>query len=208
MTKADPVASELEASSPTEARDIGQKSEAHLPGDVAVWVFVLGDLIIFSSYFIIFMVDRNRDPDLFLQSQQHLDLNIGVVNTLILLASSWCVARSVVAARNGEYQHAMMFTVAGGLCGVLFVLIKIYEWSSKISQGMTLPSNHFFMYYYMLTGVHLFHVLLGLVILAVVLAELRNPRLRRMKMVEIGATYWHMVDLLWIVVFALVYVVR
>jgi nitric oxide reductase NorE protein len=73
---------------------------------------------------------------------------------------------------------------------------------------MTFPSNDFFMFYFMLTGVHLFHVALGLVFLGVAFRELRNPKLRRVSMVETGATYWHMVDLLWIVIFGLLYVMR
>ena len=87
-------------------------------------------------------------------------------------------------------------------------MFKAYEWSTEVGQGHTISSNNFFMFYYMLTGVHLFHVALGLLILGVVARELRNPRRRRMFMVESGATYWHMVDLLWIVIFALVYVMR
>ena len=90
----------------------------------------------------------------------------------------------------------------------MFILIKAYEWSTEVAQGHTMSSNDFFMFYFMLTGVHLFHVALGLLILGVVVRELRNPRRRRMSMVESGATYWHMVDLLWIVIFALLYVMR
>jgi nitric oxide reductase NorE protein len=173
-----------------------------------MWVFVLGDLVIFSSYFIIFMIYRNQERELFLESQQNLSLTVGVLNTLVLLASSWFVARSVQLTRSGEHSRAMRLTVGGGLCGVAFMLIKAYEWSSKVAQGYTFPSNDFFMFYYMLTGVHLFHVALGLVFLGVAYFELRNPRQRRVSMVETGATYWHMVDLLWVVIFALVYVMR
>lgn len=184
------------------------KTAAHLPSNKDMWVFVLGDLVIFSTYFIIFMIYRHQERQLFLESQQHLSLNIGVVNTLVLLASSWFVAQSVQLTRTGDYDRAVRLTVGGGLCGVAFILLKAYEWSSKIGQGMTFPSNDFFMFYYMLTGVHLFHVALGLVFLGVVFRELRNPKLRRVSMVETGATYWHMVDLLWIVIFALLYVMR
>jgi nitric oxide reductase NorE protein len=191
-----------------DAAAAGPKRRTYLPGDASMWVFVLGDLIIFSSYFIVFMVYRNQERQLFLDSQQHLSLNIGVLNTLVLLASSWFVARAVQAARVGEHDRAIRLTVGGGLCGVVFVLIKAYEWSVKVGQGLTFPSNDFFMFYYMLTGVHLFHVALGLVILGVVFNELRNPKFRRAAMVETGATYWHMVDLLWIVIFALLYVMR
>jgi len=180
----------------------------HLPGDGHMWVMVLGDLIIFGGYFIIFMVHRAMSPQQFLESQQHLNLNIGAVNTLVLLTSSWFVARSVQAARADDHPRALRLTYLGGLCGVLFIAIKAYEWTAKVAQGYTMSSNEFFMFYYMLTGVHLFHVMLGLVILGVVVRELRNPRRRRVSMVESGATYWHMVDLLWIVIFALLYVMR
>lgn len=208
MTNAERTAAALEGAAAAESSDVGHKDGAHLPGDINIWVFVLGDLVIFSSYFIIFMVYRHQERGLFLESQHHLSLNIGVANTLVLVASSWFVARGVQATRAGDHGKAVRLTVFGGLCGVLFILIKAYEWSSEIGQGRTFPSNDFFMFYYLLTGVHLFHVLLGLVFLAVVFFELRNPRLRRVSMVETGATYWHMVDLLWVIIFALVYVMR
>ncbi|MUL75855.1 cytochrome c oxidase subunit 3 [Mycolicibacterium sp. CBMA 226] len=178
----------------------------HLPAGEDLWVFVLGDFVIFGSYFVIFMVSRHQERDLFIESQRHLSLNIGVVNTLVLLASSWFVARAVQLTRTGEFDRARKLTVGGGLCGVVFILIKAYEWSVKIAQGHTFPSNNFFMYYYMLTGVHLFHVAIGLVFLAVAYAELRNRK--QIAPVETGATYWHMVDLLWVVIFALIYVMR
>ena len=180
----------------------------HLPGDVHMWVMVLGDLIIFGAYFIIFMVFRAMNPQEFLTSEEHLNINIGVLNTLVLLASSWFIARSVQAARADDHAQALRLTYFGGLCGVAFIAIKAYEWSTKIAQGYTISSNDFFMFYYMLTGVHLFHVSLGLLILGITVRELRNPRRRRPFMVESGATYWHMVDLLWIVIFALLYVMR
>jgi nitric oxide reductase NorE protein len=173
-----------------------------------MWVFVLGDMIIFAVYFIIFMVERTRERALFLSSQQHLYQTIGLINTLVLLTSSWCMARAVRAARSTEHERAMKLVMGDGLCGIAFIVLKIIEWSLEISHGYTLPKNDFFTFYFMLTGVHLFHVIMGLVILAVVMRELRNPTLRRASIIEAGATYWHMVDLLWIVLFALVYVMR
>lgn len=189
--------------------DTAAKRDAtHLPGDGSMWVFVLGDLIIFGAYFIIFMVYRAQERGLFLASQQHLSLGIGVINTLVLIGSSWFVARGVQASRGDDHARAVRLTACGGACGVLFICIKGYEWSAKISQGLTLPHNDFFMFYYMLTGVHLFHVALGLLILGVVIVNIRNPQQRRPSIAEAGATYWHMVDLLWIVIFALLYVMR
>ncbi|MHA7664963.1 cytochrome c oxidase subunit 3 [Mycolicibacterium sp. HS_4_1] len=185
---------------------MAQTSATHLPASKDLWVFVMGDFVIFGSYFVIFMISRHQQRDLFIESQRHLSLNIGVLNTLVLLASSWFVARAVQVARSGDFERARELTVGGGLCGVVFMLVKACEWSAKIAQGHTFPSNDFFMYYYMLTGVHLFHVAIGLVFLGVSYFELRNRK--RVAPVETGATYWHMVDLLWVVIFALLYVMR
>jgi nitric oxide reductase NorE protein len=207
VTNAEQAATALDNAA-AESGAPGQKRAAHLPGDKDIWVFVLGDLIIFGSYFLIFMVYRHQERDLFLDSQRHLSLAVGVINTLLLLTSSWFIVRSVQATRVRDYDRSIRLTVFSGLCGVLFLLLKAYEWSAKIGQGLTFPHNDFFMFYYMLTGVHVFHVALGLVFLGVVFFELRNPKLRRVSMVESGATYWHMVDLLWVVIFALVYVMR
>jgi nitric oxide reductase NorE protein len=186
----------------------GSPRAGQVPGDSAIWVMVLGDLIIFGSYFVIFMVHRTMAPEQFLEAQQHLNLTVGALNTIVLLTSSWFVARSVMAARVGDHSAALRLTYLGGACGVVFIGIKAYEWSAKIAQGYTMGGSEFFMFYYMLTGVHLFHVSLGLLIMGIVVRELRNPRKRRMSMIESGATYWHMVDLLWVVIFGLLYVMR
>ena len=202
MTDTEQTATAPDTKAPSSGRPV------HMPGDGAMWVMVLGDFVFFGAYFIIFMIQRAMAPEEFLQSQQNLNLGIGVANTLVLLASSWFIARSVQVARSGDHNGAIRLTYLGGACGVLFILIKAYEWSAKIAAGHTMPSNEFFLFYYMLTGVHLFHVGLGLLILGIVVRELRNPRRRRLSMVESGATYWHMVDLLWIVIFGLLYVMR
>jgi nitric oxide reductase NorE protein len=186
----------------------GTGTRPHLPGDGAMWVMVLGDLIIFGAYFVIFMVHRAMAPQEYLHAQQDLTLNVGVLNTLVLLTSSWFIARGVVAARSGDPFAALRWTYGGAACGVVFIGVKAYEWSVKIAAGHTLGSGEFWSFYYMLTGIHLFHVALGLLIIGIVVRELRDPHRRRMSMVESGAVYWHMVDLLWIVIFALLYVMR
>ncbi|CAJ1503694.1 cytochrome c oxidase subunit 3 [[Mycobacterium] kokjensenii] len=179
----------------------------HLPGDGHMWFMVLGDLFIFGGYFIAYLVFRTRAPEQFLADQQHLNITVGVVNTIVLITSSWLVAQSVQATRSGDRATAIALVRSGAGCGVLFVVLKIYEWATEIRAGYT-NSSEFFSFYYVLTGVHLFHVGLGLLILGIVIRELRNPRRARVSMVEQGATYWHMVDLLWVVIFALLYVMR
>lgn len=188
--------------------DCQRHTQHAFPGDIHIWVMVLGDLIIFGAYFVIFMIYRAMTPEVFLSSQRHLNITIGVLNTLVLLTSSWFIAQSAWAARRGDYTRALRLTYLGALCGLVFIAIKTYEWSVKIMAGYTFSTNQFFSFYYMLTGVHLFHVGLGLAILGVVTRELRTPRYRRATVIESGGIYWHMVDLLWVVIFAIFYVMR
>src|SRR5262249_28848703 len=154
------------------------------------------------GYFIVYLVHRAMAPEEFLAAQQHLDVTIGVLNTVVLLTSSLFVAHGVYATRSNRHDRAIQLLYAAGGCGVVFVAIKAYEWSTKIAAGYTV-SNEFFSFYYVLTGVHMFHVVLGLIILGLCVRELRIPLRRRVSLVEQGATYWHMVDLLWIVIFGL-----
>jgi nitric oxide reductase NorE protein len=181
---------------------------AHLPGDINVWIFVLGDLVYFAGYFVIFMVYRVQNRSLFVESQQHLNVTAATVNTLVLLGSSCLVALGVQAARDREPDRATRLLVLAGGLGVVFVVIKVAEWVNEIRQGYTLTHDEFFMFYYMLTATHLVHVLSGLGVLIYLLRELRQPHRRRTWVVESGGVYWHMVDLVWIFMFALLYLMR
>jgi len=182
-------------------------TQTKLPGDRDMWIMVLGDMTVFAGYFVVYMLYRSWNHQEFLVAQQHLNITIGVVNTVVLVTSSWLVARSVQATRAGDIEQALALVLSGGVGGVLFMVLKGYEWASKITAGHT-NSDMFYSFYYVITGVHLVHVLIGLIVLGVVVRELRNPARRRAQMVEIGATYWHMVDLLWVIIFALFYVMR
>ena len=180
----------------------------HVPGESSMWFFIIGDLLIFGVYFISYMIYRGQDQDLFLQSQQHLNPGIGVINTLVLLTSSLFVALGTETARTGGAEAAhRLFSTALAL-GAVFPLLKMVEWVPKINAGFTPGENLFFMYYYMMTGLHLCHVLLGLVILGFVARNLRLANPVNVTFVETGAMYWHMVDLLWLVLFALFYLMR
>lgn len=178
------------------------------PGQWSMWVFVLGDMFIFAGWFAFYMYYRMQNPDLFLASQQALDQTIGVINTLILLFSSWMIARCVEATQKQHYAAAVRYTWLALISGILFVAAKVYEWSSEIAAGHAFSSNYFFMFYFFLTGVHVFHVLIGWIVLGVVLRELKTPAFRSQEVVESGATYWHMVDFLWVIIFALLYLMR
>lgn len=177
-----------------------------IPGESSMWFFVIGDLLIFGAYFVAYMYYRGQDQQLFLESQSRISLDIGAANTVVLLTSSLFVALGTEAARAGRTPDGVrLFGIALAI-GAAFPILKIFEYVPEIAAGITPGTNLFFMYYFVMTGLHLCHVMLGLVILAFVIANLRaKPNI---SFVETGATYWHMVDVLWLVLFALLYVMR
>lgn len=184
------------------------KVRNHIPGESSMWFFVIGDLLIFGVYFVAYMYYRGQDHATFLQGQAKLNLDIGAINTIVLLSSSLFVALGTSAARAGRTPEALrLFWIALGI-GATFPLFKVFEYVPEIIAGSTPGTNLFFMYYFVMTGMHLCHVLLGLVILSFVIRNLRGPAAPRISFVETGATYWHMVDVLWLVLFALLYLMR
>jgi nitric oxide reductase NorE protein len=184
------------------------KPARFVPGQPDMWAFVLFEALVFTGYFGVYMVRRTQSAELFLSGQAQLDLRIGVLNTLVLLASSWSIARCVQAAREGTYRAALgnAFLTIG--FGVAFLGSKVFEWAREIQKGFTFTTNEFFSFYYFLTGIHFLHLLIGFVVLGVVVYQLWSPARRSQQLVETGATYWHTVDFLWVLIFALLYVMR
>jgi len=184
------------------------QKEFGVPGERSMWFFVIGDLLIFGVYFVAYTVYRGQEQTLFLQSQALLNRDIGVINTLLLLTSSLFVAISLEAARKNKTVDASRLLSVAIALGAIFPLLKLVEWLPKLSAGYTPGENQFFMFYYLLTGLHLCHVLLGLVILGFVLKNFLGDGKPNIVFAETGAIYWHMVDLLWIILFALFYLLR
>lgn len=179
-----------------------------IPGRLDIWIFVMIEVLIFSSYFVAYMLYRVWNPALYLESQQQLSQHFGAANTVILLVSSWFVARAVQSARERQYDDAQRQVIATIALGLLFIASKLVEWTLKVSDGYTLSTNGFFTFYYFLTGIHVVHVLIGFGFLGVMLHQLRSPARRSMPTIEAGGVYWHMVDFLWVIIFALLYVMR
>jgi nitric oxide reductase NorE protein len=188
-----------------------QLSDEHakfVPGQPDMWMFVLFETLLFTGYFSVYLVSRTQDREAFLGSQADLDLRVGVFNTIALLLSSWAIARCVQAARSGDYPSALKKAFLTATFGVVFLVSKIVEWVREIRMGNTFTSDEFFSHYYFLTSIHCIHLLIGFVVLGVVIYQLRSPARRSQQLVETGATYWHTVDFLWVLIFALLYVVR
>ncbi len=191
------------------ALDPGQAAR-RLPGIEGVWVFVAADLTVFGLFFVSFVRDRGRDAALFEQARQTLDADIGGVNTLILLTSSWFVALAVQAAQAGAARRIPRLLAWAAACGLAFAVLKVIEYAHELRAGTSMLTNDFYMYYFTLTGIHLLHVAAGTVILLILWSKARAGAYGSGNCagLESGATFWHMVDLLWVVIFPLLYLLK
>ena len=179
-----------------------------VPGQPDMWMFVLFETLLFTGYFSVYLLSRTQNRELYLQAQGDLDLRIGVFNTVALLLSSWAVARCVQAARAGAYRSAVTNALLTVSFGFVFLVSKILEWIKEVRMGNTFTSDEFFQHYFFLTSIHCIHVLIGFVVLGVLVYQLSSPLRRSQQLVETCATYWHTIDFLWVLIFALLYVVR
>lgn len=185
-----------------------------VPGEPGVWVFIFGDLLVFALFFVTYLVYRAAEPTVFTVSQAALDTGFGALNTGVLLLSSLLVAGAVGRladpSRTRRDRPAELSVVGAILLGLVFSAVKVIEYSGKVDAGLTPMTNDFFLCYFMFTGLHWFHVLIGMVVLGVVLVLARRGRLspRQRVFVVGGACFWHMVDLLWLVLFPLFYLAR
>lgn len=127
-----------------------------------------------------------------------------------MLTSSWFVATAVSCARKRAGKLTPVLLILAVLCGLAFGIVKFFEYREKILSGITLNTNEFFMFYYMFTGIHLLHVFVGMMVLAILAAAswAGNINATLIRNIESGASFWHVVDLLWIVLFALLYMVK
>lgn len=183
----------------------------HVPGEVGIWIFILGDITLYAVLFGSFMVDRSKDVELFNESSATLHASFGAINALLLLTSSLLVALGVRAVRTGIAQRrARLLFAFAILCALGFVFNKYLEYSELLREGLDPTENSFYVYYYVLTGIHLTHLLAGTAVLVFLQRISRKAVFepKDVRATESGASFWHVVDLLWIVLFALLYLVR
>ena len=184
-------------------------SARRIPGEQGTWVFLFGDMLVFAVFFATFMVERSKAPEVFDAARKTLHVNIGLVNTLVLLTSSLFVVAAIGAIRTGARAVAARALLIAIGCGVVFVALKVTEYVLLVGAGHTAGANHFYLYYFILTGLHLLHVLIGILVLVLMLTQTRRTELSttRLAVIEGGGCFWHLVDLLWIVLFPLLYLV-
>lgn len=181
-----------------------------LPGDFAIWLFIYAELLVFGVFFISYAVVRSQNVELFNESQLLLDSRLGLLNTLVLITSSYFVVRALHAIQNNNQTRCVVWLNWAIVSGMIFVVVKVVEFYNKAAEGINLSTNTFYMYYLSMTFFHFMHVILGLVILTAVMLKARKGGYSAEDHVgvETGASYWHMVDLVWIILFPLVYLMR
>ncbi len=182
-----------------------------LPGDLAIWFFIFMELLVFGIAFISYAVVRVQNEEMFNQFQATLNTELGAANTIILITSSYFVVRAVHVIKNkGDYTACAQWLYAAVAGGGLFLVLKSFEYYDKFSAGINLSTNTFYMFYLSLTMFHFLHVILGMIILLAIAIKAQRGGYSASNHigVESGASYWHMVDLVWIILFPLVYVMR
>ncbi|KPV40461.1 cytochrome C oxidase [Thiohalorhabdus denitrificans] len=194
----------------TDPQPVAAGLRRYPPGDLAMWVFILAELLVFGVFFAAYAFARAGNPALFNQYQANLDRTGGLINTALLLTGSYFAVRAVGAIRRGGAAACQRWLLAALATGGAFLLVKGAELVHHYGEGIRLSTNTFYMFYLSLTGFHFMHVIMGMVILAAVAAKARAGAYTAAEHtgVETGAAYWHMVDLVWLILFPLVYVMR
>jgi len=188
-------------------------------GKLGMWLFLFTELFLFGGLFLVYAVFRAKYSEDFHAAALELDALIGTMNTVFLLVSSMTVAMSITAIQKNQTKLAMFLVFATLMLASLFMLNKYFEWSHKF-QFKLYPGSEvlknlgkgqllFFGLYYMMTGLHALHVLVGMVLLSINLIKIRLGRVsqKHYLLLENSGLYWHLVDLIWIFLFPLLYLV-
>jgi cytochrome c oxidase subunit III len=187
---------------------------------MGMWLFLFTELILFGGLFIVYAVYRFKFAAEFQLASRELDTFVGTVNTIILLTSSLTVALSIAAIQNGRKAMAQLFLGMTIALALSFLLNKYFEWSHKIELGLYPQSPEllnkppgeilYFGLYYVMTGLHALHVIIGMVILLFMMVFISRGTINRdsYARLESGGLYWHLVDLIWIFLFPLFYLLH
>ncbi len=187
-----------------------EKGQGDLPGDLALWIFIFAEMLVFGVLFVAYAFTRANNVALFNASQLTLSQTSGAINTLVLITSSYFVVRGVSAIKRGLSKQCAYWLTGALLLGGVFISIKLVEFYAKFAADITMSTNTFYMFYLSLTFFHFMHVLMGMVILGSIIAKAHRGGYSAQEHagVETGASFWHMVDFLWIILFPLVYIIR
>lgn len=178
------------------------------PGGILMWIIIYLELLTFGAVLVAMVLYSKDEPDLFHESRLLLNTTFGTINTLFLLVSGFFMALSVSALKTQNISKSKLYLKLTMLGGLLFLILKSIEYVDKIETGHTMGFNPFFSFYWMVTLFHVIHLLVGLVILASVLRTMaKKPENLILEDVEASAIFWHMCDLIWLLLFPIIYLV-
>jgi len=187
---------------------------------MGMWIFLFTELLLFGGLFLVYSIYRFRNAETFAHAGHELDVFIGTLNTIVLITSSLTVALSITAIQKNNKKLALRLLWLTLFFALVFLINKYFEWSHKIEHGlfpgmehyMSLPAGEklFFYLYYFMTGLHALHVIVGGTLLFLVIARIRKGLITHDNFVfhENGGLYWHLVDLIWIYLFPLFYLIH
>jgi len=201
------------------AGSVLEEQKDYTGAKLGMWLFLLSEILLFGGMFILYSAYRYKNPVDFHHASGELDVILGTLNTFILLTSSLTMAISISAIQRGDRKLSSYLLAATIFFGLLFLLNKGIEWGVKINHGIypnslvllarTKGEILFFGLYYAMTGLHGLHVLVGVVVLSAMLRLVLRKRINQTHFVSLenAGLYWHLVDIIWIFLFPLFYLI-
>jgi cytochrome c oxidase subunit III len=199
-------------------------NSGHLRDDEAsklgMWLFLFTELLLFGGLFLVYTIYRYLNAGAFLMSSYELSIPLGTINTVVLLTSSMTVAMSVTAMQKGNVTLSKQLIWVTLFFALVFLVIKYFEWAAKFHHGLFPGMDHysaldpgsrlFFFLYFFLTGLHGLHVVIGAVVLGFVIYGINRKQVQpgRYVFLENAGLYWHLVDVIWIFLFPLLYLIH
>ena len=186
---------------------------------LGIWLFIFTELLFFGGLFVTYAVYRHANQEAFHLAAQELDVVVGTINTVILLVSSMTIAMATTAIQKKDKRTTLVLIGITLVLALVFLVNKYFEWSGKIEHGIWPGSplleelgrgdTLFFGLYFFMTGLHALHIIIGMVIIVVVLVRVSKNRITfdNFQLLENGGLYWHLVDLIWIFLFPLFYLI-
>lgn len=190
---------------------------------IGMWLFLVTEILLFGGLFVGFGIMQSKFPEAFFEAHHHLDRNLGALNTVVLLISSFTMVMGVYSAQKGNRKALIAFLLLTLICAGIFLGVKYFEYSHKFHEGLlpgkyyshqgdTVPGGHqfmFFSFYFMMTGLHGLHILGGMAAIAWVMVKAIKGQFTPgyYTPVDLVGLYWHLVDLIWIYLFPLMYLI-
>jgi cytochrome c oxidase subunit 3 len=186
---------------------------------IGMWLFIFTELLLFGGLFLVYSIYRYNNPVAFHLAAKELNVTLGTLNTVILLVSSMTVAMSISAVQLGQKGRAIAFLSTTIALALAFLVNKYFEWSAKFGHGIYPGSEKlaelgtgevlFFGLYFAMTGLHGLHIIVGMTVLSVMLAKVIRSTINADYYVQLenGGLYWHLVDIIWIFLFPLFYLI-